>query len=143
MTRAGRALLAVVLVMPFAAFGVAAGLTWTLRGPEGLAVAFGVLAGVWVGVLAAGLAVFVSGPRGAHYGGPKPELDPLPGNVRVLAPEREYTIPAPHSRWPVPPVELGPRPASWGKYPAPHWDDEGTCQCPDHVAMRCREWDSM
>lgn len=27
-------------------------------------------------------------------------------------------------------------PASWGTWPKPHYDSEGNCQCPDHVAMR-------
>jgi hypothetical protein len=24
----------------------------------------------------------------------------------------------------------------WGDYPLPHYDEEDTCRCPDHVAMR-------
>lgn len=27
-------------------------------------------------------------------------------------------------------------PEIWRDYPKPHYDEEDTCQCPDHVAMR-------
>lgn len=28
------------------------------------------------------------------------------------------------------------QPENWGSYPAPHYDEDDDCQCPDHAAMR-------
>jgi hypothetical protein len=28
------------------------------------------------------------------------------------------------------------QPKTWGDYPAPHYDEDDECQCPDHIAMR-------
>ena len=89
------------LVTPFAAFGAAAGLTWTLHGPDALAIALATLAGIWVGVLAAGVATFLTGPRGGHsdYAADLPRV-PDPGRWapprnpdRPAAGYESYTIP--------------------------------------------------
>ena len=31
---------------------------------------------------------------------------------------------------------MNDQPENWGTYPAPHYDEDDMCQCPDHVAMR-------
>lgn len=30
------------------------------------------------------------------------------------------------------------QPESWGDYPEPHYDEDDTCECPDHTAARMR-----
>lgn len=31
---------------------------------------------------------------------------------------------------------MSEQPEKWDDYPAPHYDDDDDCQCPDHVAQR-------
>jgi len=47
-----------------------------------------------------------------------------------------------HYYWPMPNDRNAPEPVNAAsamgspRYPAPHYDEDDTCQCPDHVAMR-------